>query len=229
MEFCIKHIKTKVCTVYLSVWGNGGRSERIRYGLLEENVLFLAGRVYNNIFLIREVHCHNCVLKDCCLNFTFCTPSYTFKFSIPKWKKNQNHVSVFNTFNLAVNGVIQHVTNTPKISVYIEGSRKYSTKIQSLLLTKISSVENDKTSHVMCHNTWKNWYTTNLDSKQFQRSFSERNQNAFPKSTVILHWEIYPCILMRKKLFWEFLHDEKTFLGMSLKPKVKYIDDFFSI
>lgn len=123
----------------------------VRY--LGENVFIRGEKAYDNMFFVCKVY-HNCVLKEYGLNFTFRTPNYTFKFSFQSKKNLQNHVLVFNTFNFAVNGVFQHFTNNPIPSVYIEGFRKCSTKIQSLLLTKISTLENEKLS-TYCATTYR--------------------------------------------------------------------------
>jgi hypothetical protein len=94
----IRNIKSKVCTIYPSVF----RTPEVKNDFErfhEEFVLVLSDKA-----CLCKAHYYNCIVNELGINSTFGNPYYT-PTALSKDGILQNHRSVLNTFNMPANGM----------------------------------------------------------------------------------------------------------------------------
>ena len=87
-----RNIKTKVRTIYLSVFSKPEVINELEI-LHEEFVLDVADKACNNIVFVCKAHFYNCILNELGINSTFVNPTYT-PTALPKDEILQNNRSV---------------------------------------------------------------------------------------------------------------------------------------
>jgi hypothetical protein len=108
-------------------------------------VLVPADKASNNIVFVCKKYYYELLLNEVGYTFTFGNPTYT-RANFTKDEILQNYLSVLNAFDIPKNQDqfnlpylywIPKLHKNPYKQRYIAGSSKYSTKILSLLLTKL--------------------------------------------------------------------------------------------
>jgi hypothetical protein len=108
--------------------------------------LVLAEKACNNIVFDCKAHYHQCIINELGINFTIGNRTYT-PTTFSKDEILQNHASVLNTVNIPGHVdddselpylyLIPKLHKTPYKHRFIAGSKNCSTKLLSVLLTKI--------------------------------------------------------------------------------------------